>query len=213
VLGFVPTIVETWDQQGAAMSALLDADFAAAYRCRDPFRVVLSQLDVERQLAGRDPVNQSLYLWAKTALPNYILSNLGDRMEMAHSVEGRLPLLDHHVAAHVARMPIAMKINGMTEKFVLREAARSVLTDAVYKRQKHPFSRPRRRCRRTAGCTGSSRTRSAARRSEHRPLRPQEGRGAPRRDPVDGRGGPHQRRPAADVDDQHCILHERLGVS
>ena len=43
-------------------------------------------------------LNQSLYIWSKTMLPNYILSNLGDRMEMAHSVEGRLPFLDHHVA-------------------------------------------------------------------------------------------------------------------
>ncbi len=42
-------------------------------------------------------MNQSLYIWGKTMLPNYILSNLGDRMEMAHSVEGRLPFLDHHV--------------------------------------------------------------------------------------------------------------------
>jgi asparagine synthase (glutamine-hydrolysing) len=142
ILGFVPTIVETWDQQGAAMSAMLAPDFAAPYRGRDTFRVVLNLLDVERQLAGRDPVNQSLYLWAKTALPNYILSNLGDRMEMAHSVEGRLPFLDHHVVSHVARMPIAMKINGMTEKFVLREAARPVLTEAVYGRQKHPFLSP-----------------------------------------------------------------------
>ncbi len=69
-------------------------------------------------------MNQSLYIWAKTMLPNYILSNLGDRMEMAHSVEGRLPFLDHHVVEEAARMPVAMKIHGMTEKYVLREAAR-----------------------------------------------------------------------------------------
>jgi asparagine synthase (glutamine-hydrolysing) len=142
ILGFVPTIMETWGQQGQVMTGLLDDDFKAPYACRDTFRVVLNHLDVERQLVGRDPVNQSLYLWAKTMLPNYILSNLGDRMEMAHSVEGRLPLLDHDVAAVVAQMPVAMKINGMTEKFVLREAARPVLTDSVYRRQKHPFLSP-----------------------------------------------------------------------
>jgi asparagine synthase (glutamine-hydrolysing) len=142
ILGFVPTLIETWDQQGRTMAGLLDGDFKARYADRDTFRVVLNHLDVERQLAGRDAVNKSLYVWAKTTLPNYILSNLGDRMEMAHSVEGRLPLLDHHVAAEVARMPIAMKINGMTEKYVLREAARPVLTESVYKRQKHPFLSP-----------------------------------------------------------------------
>src|SRR4029078_696906 len=83
-----------------------------------------------------------LYIWAKTSLPNYILSNLGDRMEMAHSVEGRLPFLDHKVVEEVVKMPVAMKIHGMTEKYVLREAARPVLTDAVYRRQKHPFLSP-----------------------------------------------------------------------
>jgi asparagine synthase (glutamine-hydrolysing) len=57
-------------------------------------------------------------------------------------VEGRLPFLDHVVAEEAARMPIGMKIHGMTEKFVLREAARSVLTDRVYRRQKHPFMAP-----------------------------------------------------------------------
>ena len=35
-----------------------------------------------------------------------------------------------------------MKINGMTEKWVLREAARGDITDTVYKRQKHPFMSP-----------------------------------------------------------------------
>jgi asparagine synthase (glutamine-hydrolysing) len=142
ILGFVPTIMQTWAQQGEAMTSLLAEDFRAPFRDRDTFRAVLNHLDVERQLRGRDAVNQSLYFWAKTTLPNYILSNLGDRMEMAHSIEGRLPFLDHHLVAEVVRMPVAMKIRGMTEKYVLREAARPVLTDSVYRRQKHPFLSP-----------------------------------------------------------------------
>jgi asparagine synthase (glutamine-hydrolysing) len=141
-LGFVPTIFLVWAQIGKATTSLLNDDMRNRFRERDPLRVLLDQLDVQRQMHGRDAVNQSLYLWSKTTLPNYILSNLGDRMEMAHSVEGRLPFLDHHVVEAVARMPIAMKINGMTEKYVLREAARPVLTDTVYKRQKHPFLSP-----------------------------------------------------------------------
>jgi asparagine synthase (glutamine-hydrolysing) len=142
VLGFVPSNLETWAQVGAGLVAVASESFRRAFSDRDTFRVMLSCLDVERQLAGRHPVNQSLYIWGKTMLPNYILSNLGDRMEMAHSVEGRLPFLDHHVVEEAARLPIAMKIKGMTEKYVLREAARGVLIDAVYGRQKHPFMSP-----------------------------------------------------------------------
>jgi asparagine synthase (glutamine-hydrolysing) len=63
-------------------------------------------------------------------------------MEMAHSVEGRVPFLDHEVVELLCRMPVGMKIRGMTEKYVLREAARPVLTDTVYRRQKHPFISP-----------------------------------------------------------------------
>ena len=142
ILGFVPSNLEAWAQIGAGLLRVTCDGFRNAFSGRDTFRVMLSCLDVERQLAGRHPVNQSLYIWGKTMLPNYILSNLGDRMEMAHSVEGRLPFLDHHVVEEAARMPVAMKINGMTEKYVLREAARPVLTDAVYRRQKHPFMSP-----------------------------------------------------------------------
>jgi asparagine synthase (glutamine-hydrolysing) len=141
-LGFTPAFLETWAQSGETMWSLLNAEFAAAHADRDTFRSVLDCLDVPRQMTGREPVHQSLYLWAKTALPNYVLSNLGDRMEMSHSVEGRLPFLDHELVEAVAQMPVAMKIRGMTEKYVLREAARPVLTDAVYRRQKHPFLSP-----------------------------------------------------------------------
>ena len=96
-------------------------------------------------------------------LPNYILSNLGDRMEMAHSVEGRLPFLDHHVVAEAARMPVSMKIRGMTEKYVLREAARAVLIDNGLRAAEAPVHvAARDAATRTARSTRSCRTRCAA---------------------------------------------------
>jgi len=61
---------------------------------------------------------------------------------MAHSIEGRVPFLDHLVAEYAASILIRMKINGMREKHVLREAARDVLIEPVYDREKHPFSTP-----------------------------------------------------------------------
>ena len=106
------------------------------------FRTLFSEIDVRSRLSEREPLNQSLYLWAKTVLPGYVLTMLGDRMEMAHSIEGRVPFLDHHVVEAIASQPVSQKIRGMTEKYVLREAARDVITDTVYKRQKHPFLSP-----------------------------------------------------------------------
>jgi asparagine synthase (glutamine-hydrolysing) len=39
-------------------------------------------------------------------------------------------------------IPVQFKIKNLTEKYVLREAARPVLTQTVYERQKHPFLAP-----------------------------------------------------------------------
>src|SRR5262245_9360480 len=63
-------------------------------------------------------------------------------MEMAHSVEGRVPFLDHHVVEVIRSQPVTQKIRGITEKYVLRQAVRDVITDTVYRRQKHPFLSP-----------------------------------------------------------------------
>lgn len=141
-LGFVPSWLETRSANGARYKRLFAPEFATEFAGRDPFRVFLNRFDVEDQLAGRDPVNQSLYLWSKSMFPNYLLNMLGDRMEMAHSIEGRVPFLDHVVVEAVKEMPVSMKIHGMTEKYVLREAVKDVLTDTVYRRQKHPFLAP-----------------------------------------------------------------------
>jgi len=63
-------------------------------------------------------------------------------MEMAHSVEGRVPFLDHKVVELATKLPVTQKIRETTHKLVLREAARPWLTDRVYRRRKHPFLAP-----------------------------------------------------------------------
>ncbi|MGE3876937.1 MAG: asparagine synthase-related protein, partial [Parvibaculaceae bacterium] len=142
VLGFIPSWIETFSARAEKMRGLLAADFVESHGRGEDFRALLSEIDVRGRLGEREPLNQSLYLWAKTMLPGYILTMLGDRMEMAHSIEGRVPFLDHHVVETLTAQPVSQKIRGMTEKYVLREAARDVITDTVYKRQKHPFLSP-----------------------------------------------------------------------
>jgi asparagine synthase (glutamine-hydrolysing) len=141
VLGYVPTWIGNRGIAGKRMQGLLSADFAAEFPGRDPYQMFLNRIDLPEG-APRDPLNQSMWLWLKSTFPNKLLNFLGDRMEMAHSIEGRTPFLDHPLVDLVCQMPVSMKVRGMTEKFVLREAAKPFLTDTVYKRQKHPFMAP-----------------------------------------------------------------------
>lgn len=142
ILGYTPSWLLIAMQAGVRMSQVLAADFKTVASQHDSYKEILANLDIENQLRGRDPVNQSLYLWSKFRLCDYILTVLGDRMEMAHSLEGRVPFLDHHVAEFMRNVPVNLKIHEMTEKYLLREAASPVLTDTVYQRQKHPFLAP-----------------------------------------------------------------------
>ena len=142
LLGFVPSWLEAMSGTSSRLRALMRDDFLEPQRGTDVVGSLLSSLDVERRLKGRNAVHSALYLWAKTVLPHYILSNLGDRMEMSHSIEGRVPFMDHHVAEYLQRVPVSLKIRGMTEKYILREAVKDVVTKTVYERQKHPFLSP-----------------------------------------------------------------------
>ncbi len=141
-LGWVPTTINTMASMADGLSAFFTADYAAHVNGYSGVIAALDRMPLAQRVAGRDPLNQALYIHSKTALPNFILVYLGDRMEMAHSIEGRVPFLDHRVAEVCARVPVDMKVQGIREKHVLREAARDVLIPEVYDRQKHPFTTP-----------------------------------------------------------------------
>jgi asparagine synthase (glutamine-hydrolysing) len=141
-LGWVPSWILAFSTLGRQTVELFSLDMASSVAGMNPYELGLSRLPIDDRVAGRDPLNQALYLWSRVHLPNFVLTFLSDRMEMAHSIEGRVPFLDHEVAEFAAGIPIHMKVNGMREKHVLREATRDVLIEPVYDRQKHPFTTP-----------------------------------------------------------------------
>ena len=141
-LGWVPSWIEVFSQRGSTTLGLFRPQLLDGLKGMDPYDVSLGRLRIDERVLGRDPLNQALYLWSRVHLPNFVLTFLSDRMEMAHSIEGRVPFLDHKVAEFAACMPIRMKINGMREKHALREAARDVIIEPVYNREKHPFTTP-----------------------------------------------------------------------
>jgi len=88
------------------------------------------------------PLSQAQYLETAYLLPGYILSSQGDRVAMAHAVEGRFPFLDHRVVELGARIPPQLKLSGLREKHILRKAAERLLPDAIANRTKQPYRAP-----------------------------------------------------------------------
>ena len=88
------------------------------------------------------PLSQAQYLETAYLLPGYILSSQGDRMAMANAVEGRFPFLDHRVVEMAAKIPPRLKLHGLTEKHILREAARGLVPPTMAKRPKQPYRAP-----------------------------------------------------------------------
>ncbi|MBT9134713.1 MAG: Asparagine synthetase (glutamine-hydrolyzing) 1 [Firmicutes bacterium] len=90
-----------------------------------------------------DDIAQMQYLDFNTWLAGDILVK-ADRMTMAHSLELRVPFLDHHLVEFAATIPPELKVNGNMTKYVLRQAALNWLPPEVAKRPKRGFPVPTR---------------------------------------------------------------------
>jgi asparagine synthase (glutamine-hydrolysing) len=88
------------------------------------------------------PLNQSQYLETRFLLPGYILSSQGDRMAMAHGIEGRFPFLDHRLVEFAASLPVEQKLQGLEEKHLLRKVASDLLPKEIVERPKQPYRAP-----------------------------------------------------------------------
>jgi asparagine synthase (glutamine-hydrolysing) len=87
-------------------------------------------------------LSQDQHLEIRTLLSGYLLSAQGDRMLMAHSVEGRFPFLDPEVAALADSLPPRYKLHVLDEKHVLKRAAEGLVPREIIRRRKQPYRAP-----------------------------------------------------------------------
>jgi asparagine synthase (glutamine-hydrolysing) len=82
-----------------------------------------------------------LYFDQTSWLPDNLLER-GDRMTMAASIESRVPFLDHELAQYVSTLPDSCRVKGLKTKWILRQAGRSLIPDAILDRKKVGFRVP-----------------------------------------------------------------------
>jgi len=88
------------------------------------------------------PLSRAQWIENRTLLSGYLLSSQGDRMLMAHGVEGRFPFLDKRIAEWASQLPPRYKIMGLDEKHVLKYAFRDSIPREILQRSKQPYRAP-----------------------------------------------------------------------
>jgi asparagine synthase (glutamine-hydrolysing) len=103
----------------------------------------LDRLEINKdRLQNRHIFNQRSYLDFKLRLAGHLIADHGDRMTYANSVEGRYPFLDINLIEAVKLMPPHLKLNGMVEKYTLKQVARKYVPQEIVDRQKFGFVAP-----------------------------------------------------------------------
>ena len=88
------------------------------------------------------PLARAQHLETILFLSHYLLSSQGDRMGMAHSIEGRFPFLDVRLTEFCNRLEPGFKMRGLREKHLLKAAAHPWLPDLIRSRPKRPYRAP-----------------------------------------------------------------------
>ncbi|WP_367607793.1 asparagine synthase (glutamine-hydrolyzing) [Legionella sp. W05-934-2] len=137
----IPSLLSIYMARASRFSKFYNADFQSYLSGKNPIDMFIKDVELIRQ-KGLGVLELSSYMFCKSTLPGYILSTIGDRVEMANSIEGRVPFLDHHVAEYAQQLPTQLKIKDGVEKYILREATKHILPPWIYERSKQPFFAP-----------------------------------------------------------------------
>ena len=137
--GVCPPWYDAWRLLDLERSSLLSPDGRRVRPVEEPPAGFAAL--VRPDIASLDPLDAALSLELETRLPSWILV-ISDRSAMAHGVEARVPFLDHHVVELAAGIPARLKMRGVREKAVLRDAVRDLLPRSIVRRTKRPFTTP-----------------------------------------------------------------------
>lgn len=139
-----------------------DNDVATRYQkyisnLDDSMRTALYSEDMLKELGGarteeigkryfnspnaEDPLDKAFYQDIKMYMPDDILA-LSDRLSMHHSLELRVPFVDHAIVEFCATIPSSMKIRAFKKKYLLKKTAKSFLPPEVLNHRKQGFASP-----------------------------------------------------------------------
>jgi asparagine synthase (glutamine-hydrolysing) len=138
-LGYVPAFLKAKIGLGNRVSEY--GDPGISYDYADMVEELISDAE-PAHVVGCSRIDISAYLWIRWALGGYILKTLGDGTEMAHSIEGRTPFLDHKLFELATHARPEEKIYNGEEKWILKRALGGVLPTSIIRRRKHPFLAP-----------------------------------------------------------------------
>jgi len=115
---------------------LTDSAKASTSRCdpREELNHILGRA------TGASALDRALYLDIKTYLPSLLI--VEDRVSMAHSLEDRVPILDHRIAELSARIPARLKIRDLELKQIPRRNAEGLLPRHIVGKRKVGFLVP-----------------------------------------------------------------------
>jgi asparagine synthase (glutamine-hydrolysing) len=128
-----------WDVTSKTQ-AFFSQDVRSELNGRDAYAGL--KANIPDDFAGWGTFARAQYLEAAFLLPNYLLSSQGDRVAMAHSVEGRYPFLDYRIVEFSTRLPICLKMKVLREKYLLKKAFGDLVPAAVLQRPKQPYRAP-----------------------------------------------------------------------
>jgi asparagine synthase (glutamine-hydrolysing) len=120
-------------------TSLYSADANDLY---DDFDCLNFELVNKEKLHGRDFIHQRSYLDFKLRLSDHLISDHGDRMALANSIEARYPFLDIGLINFSRQIPPHLKLNRFTEKYILKKVAEDLLPQGIVKREKFGFHAP-----------------------------------------------------------------------
>ncbi|MED5620654.1 asparagine synthase (glutamine-hydrolyzing) [Ideonella sp. BN130291] len=115
-------------------------ELAERVAAADPYQALAATLPAG--ISRWSPMARDQYVEAHTLMSGYLLGAQGDRVAMAHSVEGRVPFLDHRVIEFANRLPPQLKLRGLAEKYLLKQATRADLPPSITQRTKQPYRAP-----------------------------------------------------------------------
>jgi asparagine synthase (glutamine-hydrolysing) len=111
---------------------------ALAERIRD---AAGDRFDALGKIGPASPDDWMLYMDTRMYLPEDILTKV-DRMSMAHSLEARVPLLDHRIVEFAATVPFTLKLKRRMSKRLAKHALRDLLPPELLDQRKHGFAIP-----------------------------------------------------------------------